>query len=75
MDNHLAEFPPERFAITAHCSCGHSAQIDYRLLPLETLVNSLRPRLVCKVCKVCGKRDPGIHIHWAAAGGFRYQSG
>ena len=44
--NTLADFPPDRFAITAHCLCGHSAQIDYRLLPPETLVSSLRPRLV-----------------------------
>ena len=72
MENTLAEFPPERFAITAHCTCGHSAQIDYRLLPSETMVNSLRPRLVCRGC---GKRDPGIRINWAAVGGFKYSSG
>ena len=49
MDNRLSDFPPDRFAITAHCPCGHSAQIDYRLIPPDTLVNSLRVRLVCKV--------------------------
>ena len=72
MSNHLADFPPDRFAITAHCPCGHSAQIDYRLLSPETLVNSLRPKLVCKVC---GRRNPEIRVHWAAAGGFKYGSG
>ena len=72
MSNHLADFPPDRFAITAHCPCGHSAQIDYRLLAPETLVKSLRPRLVCKVC---GKRDPGIRVHWSGAGGFKYGTG
>ena len=72
MSNHLADFPPDRFAITAHCPCGHSAQLDYRLLSPETLVNSLRPRLICKVC---GKRDPSLNIHWSGAGGFKYQSG
>lgn len=41
MSNILAGFPPSRFAITAHCPCGNSSQIDYRLLPPETLVNSL----------------------------------
>ena len=72
MPNRLSDFPPDRFAITAYCSCGRSAQIDYRLLLPETLVNSLRPILVCTVC---GKRDPGIRIHWAGAGGFKYSVG
>ena len=56
MDNKLTEFPSDRFAITAYCQCGHSAPIDYRLLPPETLVNGLMPRLVCKVW---GRREPG----------------
>lgn len=72
MENTLADFPPDRFAIAAFCACGHSAQIDYRRLPYETPVNSLRSGLICKVC---GRRDPGIRIHWAAAGGFKYSSG
>jgi hypothetical protein len=67
----LADFPIDRFVITAHCPFGHSAQIDYGLLPPDTLVNSLRPRLVCKVC---GKREPSLSIHWSDAGGFKYQS-
>ena len=69
MDNRLSDFPPERYAITAHCPCGHSAQVDYRLIPPDTFVNSLRMRLRCKVC---GQRDPGIRIHWTGAGGFKY---
>ena len=32
-------------------------------------VNSLRVKLVCKVC---GRRDPGIRIQWTGAGEFRY---
>ena len=69
MENTLADFPPDRFAITAHCPCGHSMQVDYRLLPCDTRVNSLRFRLVCSFC---GRRHPGIRIQWVAAGGFRY---
>jgi hypothetical protein len=72
MPNTLADFPPDRFAITAHCPCGHWATIDYRLLAPETPVNSLRPRLVCTVC---GKREPSLNIHWSGAGGFKYSSG
>ena len=72
MANTLSDFPPDRFAITAYCPFGHSGQADYRLIPPNALVNSLRPRLVCKVC---GKRDPSLSIHWSGAGGFKYQSG
>ena len=67
------DFPPDRFAITAYCRCGHSAQVDCRLIPPNTLINSLRPRLRCKVC---GRREPTLNIRrWSAAGGFKYQSG
>lgn len=55
MENCLSDFPPDQFAITAHCTCGHSDQIDYRLLPPDTFVSSLRPKLVCRIC---GRRDP-----------------
>lgn len=30
MANTLSDFPPDRFAITTYCPCGHSAPIDYR---------------------------------------------
>ena len=69
MANALSDCPPDRFAISVYCPCGHSAQIDYRLLPPEMWVNSLRVKLVCKVC---GRRDPGIRIQWTGAGEFRY---
>ena len=35
MANTLADFLPDPFAITAHCPCGHSVQIDYRRRHLE----------------------------------------
>lgn len=72
MANTLADFPPHQFAITAYCQCGYRAHVDYRQLPPEMLVSSLRTRLVCQVC---GQHNPGIRIHWSAAGGFKYSSG
>ena len=35
MSNHLADFPPERFAIHAYCACGHDAQIDVERLSAD----------------------------------------
>ena len=72
MDNRLADFPPDRFAIMAYCTCGHSPRIDCQVFPPDTLVNSLRPRLVCWAC---GRRDPGVRILWSGAGGFKYGVG
>lgn len=72
MSCHLADFPPERFAIHAYCVCGHGAQIDLEALQPTLTIDALRARLRCGAC---GGRDVSIRIWWTAAGGFKHSAG
>jgi hypothetical protein len=65
MPNTLADFPPDRFAIHANCTCGHDALIDSARLAETLTIDSLRARLRCGAC---GGRDVSIRIGWTAAG-------
>jgi hypothetical protein len=69
MSNKLADFPPERFVIRAHCACGHDAPVPLARLPAGLTVAGLRSRLRCGSC---GGREVGISIIWIAAGGYAH---
>ena len=69
--NTLADFPPDRFAIHAFCTCGHRGQVDTSRLPLLLPMDAFHARLRCQV-RV--GREVSIRIVWTAAGGFKYSS-
>lgn len=50
MANTIADFPPEQFAITAYCECGHSAAIDLGALSPDLTVDRLKAGIRCQVC-------------------------
>ena len=50
--NTLADFPPDRFAIHAFCTCGHRGQVDTVNLPLSLPMDTLHARLCCQVSGV-----------------------
>ena len=68
MSNHLADFPPERFAIHAYCTCGHDALIDSARLAETLTIDSLRPRpeAICGnssvTCLAAGGRLPSTPL-------------
>jgi len=63
--NTLADFPPDRFSITGHCyACGRSVWLDTAQLPPDMPIPTLRASLRCTVC---GSRDTGLTISYAAA--------
>ena len=65
--NTLADFPPDRFRIGAHCrDCGHSARVDTRRLPLTLPMETLHARLYCREC---GGRGVGVTIGYYVADG------
>lgn len=72
MANVIADFPADRFAIHAHCPCGHGARLDLERLPADLTIERLRARLRCRAC---GGRAVGIRISWTAAGGFAHSAG
>jgi hypothetical protein len=72
MANVIADFPANRFAIHAHCPCGHGARLDLERLPAALTIDRLRARLRCRAC---GGREIGIRISWTAAGGFAHSAG
>jgi hypothetical protein len=67
--NTLADFPPDRFAIIAHCTCGHSGQIDTTVLPPDLPMSVINHALRCSAC---GGRASGVRIIWTAAGGYAH---
>lgn len=69
MPNTLADFPPERFGIAAHCACGHSGWVDTTRLPPSLPIDTLHARLRCQVC---GSQEINIGIVWTAASGYQH---
>lgn len=69
MPNTLADFPPDRFAIYAYCSCGHESKVDTTALPQDLQMDTLHARLRCSAC---GGSDVQIRIVWTAAGGYAH---
>jgi hypothetical protein len=67
--NILADFPSERFAIIAHCLCGHAGRVETSRLPQELAISALERSLRCADC---GARASGIRIVWIAAGGYAH---
>lgn len=71
VENPVADFPAESFAILAFCdACGHQALLDRRRLPTGLTVQQVRARLRCSAC---GSRDTSIRIVYTGAGGFHYR--
>jgi len=63
--NTLADFPPDKFSITAYCdACGHSGHLDTAKLPPELPMPALDGLVVCSVC---GHRQVHFTISYKAA--------
>jgi len=63
--NTIADFPPDRFSITAHCeACGHSHGIDTDKLPLDLPMHVLQAHARCTAC---GAKGASLRIAYSAS--------
>jgi len=63
--NTLADFPPERFSITAYCdACGHSQEVDIAKLPNDLPIPVFRANARCTEC---GAKGASLTIGYTAS--------